>query len=178
MDNQNLMLYKLIILYMLDRTDEYTITNKQITDFIMDKGYTTMFNIHESLSELIDKNFISVSTIRHTQHYQITNQGEEALLYFENRISNTIKQEIREYFKKEKINLKNESEIYADFTMNDHGEYTVECAIKEKRENLIDIKINVPTKELARLICDNWRTKSTDVYQTLINELWTKESSN
>ena len=102
MENQNLMLYKLIILYMLDRTDEYTITNAQITNFILDRNYTTTFNIHESLSELIDKNFISVSTIRNTKHYQITNQGEEALSYFENRISNTIKQEIREYFKKEK----------------------------------------------------------------------------
>ena len=96
MENQNLMLYKLIILYMLDRTDEYTITNAQITNFILDRNYTTTFNIHESLSELIDKNFISVSTIRNTKHYQITNQGEEALSYFENRISNTIKQEIRE----------------------------------------------------------------------------------
>ena len=96
MENQNLMLYKLIILYMLDRIDEYTLTNAQITSFILDKGYTTLFNIHESLSELIDKNFISVTTIRKTQHYKITNLGEEALLYFENRISNNIKQEIRD----------------------------------------------------------------------------------
>ena len=173
MENQNLMLYKLIILYMLDRTDEYTITNSQITDFIMDKGYTGLFNIHESISELIDKEFISVTTIRNTQHYRITNLGEEALLYFENRISNTIKQEIRDYFKKEKINLKNESEIIADYSLNkETNEYTVECAIKERRETLINIKMTVPTKELARSICDNWRTKSTDVYQTLVNESW------
>ena len=167
------MLYKLIILYMLDRIDEYTLTNAQITSFILDRGYTNLFNIHESLSELIDKNFISVTTIRSTQHYQITNQGEEALLYFENRISNNIKQEIRDYFKKEKINLKNESEIIADYSLNkETNEYTVECAIKERRETLINIKMTVPTKELARSICDNWRTKSTDVYQTLVNELW------
>ena len=158
---------------MLDRTDEYTITNSQITDFIMDKGYTGLFNIHESISELIDKEFISVTTIRNTQHYRITNLGEEALLYFVNRISNTIKQEIRDYFKKEKINLKNESEIIADYSLNkETNEYTVECAIKERRETLINIKMTVPTKELARSICDNWRTKSTDVYQTLVNELW------
>lgn len=174
MENQNLMLYKLIILYMLDRIDEYTLTNSQITSFILDRGYTNLFNIHESLSELIDKNFISVTTIRSTQHYQITTQGEEALLYFENRISNNIKQEIRDYFKKEKINLKNESEIFADFIFNEHNEYTVKCAIRERRETLLDIRINVPTKDMARSICDNWRTKSTDVYQYLVNELWDK----
>ncbi len=169
------MLYKLIILYMLDRIDEYTLTNAQITSFILDRGYTNLFNIHESLSELIDKNFISVTTIRSTQHYQITNQGEEALLYFENRISNNIKQEIRDYFKKEKINLKNESEIFADFIFNEHNEYTVKCAIRERRETLLDIRINVPTKDMARSICDNWRAKSTDVYQYLVNELWDKD---
>ncbi|MBR1772671.1 MAG: DUF4364 family protein [Eubacterium sp.] len=173
MENQNLMLYKLIILYMLDRIDEYTLTNAQITSFILDKGYTTLFNIHESLSELIDKNFISVTTIRKTQHYKITNLGEEALLYFENRISNNIKQEIRDYFKKEKINLKNESEIFADYTSK-NNEYVVKCAIRERRETLLDISITVPTEGIARSICDNWRTKSTDVYQYLVNELWSK----
>ncbi len=174
---QNLMLYKLIILYMLDRIDEYTLTNAQITNFILDKGYTGIFNIHESLSELIDEEFISVSTIRNTQHYQITNLGEEALLYFENRISNNIKQEIVDYFKEEKINLKNESQIIADFKPNDNNEYTVQCAIKERRETLVDIKMNVPSKDLARSICDNWRTRSTDVYQMLVNELWIKDQT-
>ena len=166
------MLYKLIILYMLDRIDEYTLTNSRITSFILDKGYTNLFNIHESLSELIDEGFISVSIIRDTKHYKITNLGEEALLYFENRLSNSIKQEILDYFKEEKINLKNESEIYADFYYNDNQEYTVECVIKERRDTLIDLKLNVTSKTLARSICDNWRAKSTDVYQYLINELW------
>ncbi len=169
---EGLMLYKLIILYMLDRIDEYTLTNSRITSFILDKGYTNLFNIHESLSELIDEGFISVSIIRDTKHYKITNLGEEALLYFENRLSNSIKQEILDYFKEEKINLKNESEIYADFYYNDNQEYTVECVIKERRDTLIDLKLNVTSKTLARSICDNWRAKSTDVYQYLINELW------
>ena len=168
---EGLMLYKLIILYMLDRIDEYTLTNSRITSFILDKGYTNLFNIHESLSELIDEGFISVSIIRDTKHYKITNLGEEALLYFENRLSNSIKQEILDYFKEEKINLKNESEIYADFYYNDNQEYTVECVIKERRYTLIDLKLNVTSKTLARSICDNWRAKSTDVYQYLVNQL-------
>ncbi|MBP5192407.1 MAG: DUF4364 family protein [Eubacterium sp.] len=169
---EGLMLYKLIILYMLDRIDEYTLTNSRISSFILDKGYTNLFNIHESLSELINEGFISVSTIRDTKHYKITNLGEEALLYFENRLSNSIKQEILDYFKAEKINLKNESEIYADYYYNENQEYTVECVIKERRDTLIDLKLNVTSKTLARSICDNWRAKSTDVYQYLINELW------
>ena len=110
-----LLLYKLIILFMLDRTD-YTMTNSLISDFIVGKGYTNLFNLHETLSELIDNNFISTDTIRDTIHYKITNSGEEALSYFENRLPYAIKQDILEYLSAERINVKNESEIYADYT--------------------------------------------------------------
>ena len=53
---EGLLLYKLIILFMLDRTN-YTMTNSIISDFVIGKGYTNLFNLHESLSELIDKDF-------------------------------------------------------------------------------------------------------------------------
>ncbi len=166
-----LFLYKIIILYMLDRIDEYTLTNTQLASFILDRGYTNMFNIHESLSEMIDSGFISVSTIRDTQHYKITNLGEEALFYFENRLPDPIKKDILDYFKEEKINLKNESEIYADYYPNDNQEYTVECIIKERKDTLMNLKFNVPTKGLAISICDSWRAKSTEVYEYLMNLL-------
>ena len=35
-------LYKLIVLYMLDRVD-FPLTTSQISEFILDKGYTTYF---------------------------------------------------------------------------------------------------------------------------------------
>ena len=76
----NLVLYKLIILYMLDRVDEYTLTNEKLTSFIQDRGYTSLFNVHESISELIADGFISVNTIRDVQHYQITDDGEKQTL--------------------------------------------------------------------------------------------------
>ena len=55
---EGLLLYKLMILYMLDRTD-YTMTNSLISGFIVGKDYTSVFNLHESLSELINDEFIS-----------------------------------------------------------------------------------------------------------------------
>ena len=37
-----LTLYKLIILYMLDKVD-FPLTNSQLSEFILDKGYTDYF---------------------------------------------------------------------------------------------------------------------------------------
>ena len=39
-----LTLYKLIILYMLDKVN-FPLTNSQISEFTLDKGYTTYFHI-------------------------------------------------------------------------------------------------------------------------------------
>ena len=48
-----LTLYKLIILYMLKKID-FPLTNSQISEFILDKGYTTYFKLQQAISELIE----------------------------------------------------------------------------------------------------------------------------
>ena len=40
-------LYKLIILYMLNQVD-FPLTNSQISEFILDKGYTTYFKLQQA----------------------------------------------------------------------------------------------------------------------------------
>ena len=51
-------LYKLIILYMLDRVNS-PMTNAQISQFILEKGYTTYFTLQEVISTLISDGFIT-----------------------------------------------------------------------------------------------------------------------
>lgn len=48
---ESLTLYKLIVLYMLEKVD-FPLTNAQISGFILDKGYTTYFHLQQALSEL------------------------------------------------------------------------------------------------------------------------------
>ncbi len=171
MNADSIVLYKLIILYMLDRVD-FTLTNAQITDLVIAKKYTDYFTLQSSINEMIETDYISASTIRNSTHYKITMKGEEALAMFENRIPYAIKQDIMEFFDTQRINLRQESEIYSDYQKNENGEYTVSCVIKERNATLIDLKFSVPTKSHAVSICDNWREKSTAVYEQLINSLW------
>ena len=49
-------LYKLIILCMLDQVD-FPLTNSQISEFILDEGYTTYFKLQQALSELLSSGF-------------------------------------------------------------------------------------------------------------------------
>ena len=46
-------LYKLMILYILD-TSEFPLTNSQVCEFLLDKGYTTYFTTQAAISDLIE----------------------------------------------------------------------------------------------------------------------------
>lgn len=175
MTSNGLVLYKLIILYMLDRVD-FPLTNAQLSQFIIDRGYTNFFNLQESLHQLIDDGFISSTMIRNTSHYQSTPEGREALAFFENKLSEGIKQDILTFFNEEKINMKNEMELQADYYPTSRGEYTVVCTINDRSDTVLELKMNVPSKNQAIAICDAWPEKSTSTYQYLLKNLWFEES--
>ena len=176
MGPESIVLYKLIVLYMLDRVN-FTLTNSQISDFVLEKGYTNYFTLQEAINGLIESEFVYVSSIRGASHYKITYKGEEALSMFENRIPYAIKQDILDFFEKQQINLKKETEIQSDYYLNDSNEYTVSCVINDRNEPLLDIKFSVPTQAVAVAICDNWRQKSTEIYDILVKQLWASNTS-
>ena len=57
-----LTLYKLIILYMLQRVD-FPLTKAQISDFILEKQYTSFLTLQQVISELIDADMITAHSI-------------------------------------------------------------------------------------------------------------------
>ncbi len=171
MSDNRLTLYKLIILFMLDRVD-FPLTTSQLSQFILDKGYTNYFSFQQALNELEDAGFIQSEQIRNTTQFHLTPEGKEALDMFDYKISTAIKDDIYAYFAAEKINLRNEVEIFATYYPAKREEYTVQCTILERKETMLDIKLNVPTLEQATRICDTWQEKSNSIYDYLVRQLW------
>lgn len=169
MIDNRLITYKLIVLYMLDRVD-FPLTNSQVSEFILDKGYTDYFTLQETINDLISTEFIKVSTIRNASHYEITPGGHEAMELFDSKLSDAIKLDILHYFEENKIHLKNESNIYADYDIINSA-YRVTCTAKERSDTLLEINILAPTKDRAIEICDNWQNKSQEMYEYLIKNL-------
>ena len=170
MGTESIVLYKLIVLYMLDRVN-FTLTNSQISDFVLEKGYTNYFTLQEAINGLIESEFVYVSSIRGASHYKITYKGEEALSMFENRIPYAIKQDILDFFEKQQINLKKETEIQSDYYLNDSNEYTVSCVINDRNEPLLDMTISVPTHGQAQRMCDAWAARAGDIYAHIMHAL-------
>ncbi len=165
-----LTLYKLIILYILHKVD-FPLTNAQLSGFILEKEYTNYFNIQQAISELTSQELISVSSVRHSSYYRITDAGKETLNFFNNNISDAIKKDIAEYLGKNKYSLREEVSTLADYYEEKKNEYVVRCQVKEQNSSIIDLSLTVPTEETAAAICNNWSKKSQEVYSYLMKTL-------
>lgn len=173
--SESLTLYKLIILYMLNKVN-FPLTNAQISSFILDQEYTNYFTLQQVFSELIDSNLAKLETTRNSSIYTITEEGENTLNYFGNKISNTIKEEIDTFLKENKFDLRNEVSVVADYYKTTNNEYAVRCQVKEKYSDLIDLTLTVPTEEQAASIAANWTKESQEVYAYLMKTLMKKSS--
>ncbi|MCI6868085.1 MAG: DUF4364 family protein [Lachnospiraceae bacterium] len=163
-------LYKLIILYMLQKVD-FPLTHSQISEFILDRGYTTYFTFQSVMSELMDSEMIRQETILNTTYYSLTEAGAEALHYFQNRISKSIRDDIDQYITENKMQLRDEVSVVADYYKNTANEYSVRCLVKEKYSNPIDLTITVPDEAQARIVCRNWKQKCQQIYEYVMKEL-------
>lgn len=171
MTHDPLTLYKLIVLYMLNRVT-FPMTKAQISDFILEKEYTNFLTLQQVINELIDAHLIDAQSIRNRTHLVITSEGEETLGYFENRISLAIKEDINIFFREKEYTMRNEVSILADYYKSTSGEYEAHLVAKDKGISLVDIKLSVPTEDTAAAICDNWQVKNQEVYQKLIEQLF------
>lgn len=163
-------LYKLIILYMLQKVD-FPLTNSQISSFILERGYTSYFTLQAVIAELLESDMVRQETVRNCSYFSLTESGEEALHYFQNRISKPIRDEIDQYLNDNKIQLRDEVSVIADYYKNTADEYSVRCLVKEKYSNPIDLTITVPDEMQAKIVCRNWKQKCQGIYEFVMKEL-------
>ncbi|MDD3184465.1 MAG: DUF4364 family protein [Anaerostipes sp.] len=170
MEQKDLTLYKFMILYLVNKVD-FPLSNSQISEFFLEKGYTTYFKLQQAFHELEDDNMLQSKTIRNASHYSLTEEGQEAINMFESMISEPIKEDILDFLSTKEYELRNEANIEADYFPAKLDEYTVRLRIKEKNSTLLELNMNVTSREQAIHICDHWNDTHSKVYEMLVNEL-------
>lgn len=165
------MLYKLIVLYMLDRVD-FPLTKSQVGDFILEREYTNFLTLQQTIAELIDAGLVTARSDRNRTHLSITDEGRSTLSYFQNRIGDSIKNEINVFFSENEMTMRNEVSVLADYYKSVSGEYEAHLTAKEKDVTVIEITLSVPDEETASAICANWQKKNQDIYQYLTKQLF------
>ncbi|MDO5134406.1 MAG: DUF4364 family protein [Eubacteriales bacterium] len=163
-------IYKLIVLFMLDNA-QGPLTNSQISEYILDREYTNYFHLQQAISELVEAELIEMQTLPATSFYRLTEDGKNALSYFENEISPEIRQEAKDYLQEKGYGTQEQLLAPADYFPTPQGSYGVRCRLITKNVSLIDLSLSVPTLEAAKAICTNWPSKCEDFYGKLMEEL-------
>ena len=155
---------------MLEKVD-FPLTTSQISEFILEKEYTTYFKLQETLAEMEDSGLLRAETTHNRTLYHLTENGLDTIQYFKNKISTAIQHDIDEFLKEKHYDLKEEVAIKSDYYLNTNHEYEVCCQIVENGFSLIDLKLTVPTESEAEAIANNWSARCQVIYTSLLSKL-------
>ena len=91
-------IYKLIILYMLDRAGG-ELTMPRTSSFLIENGYANFETLLQTYDEIEQNGFVTERSMGGKTFLQITEEGEETLGFFADQLPDGIKQQVRTYLK-------------------------------------------------------------------------------
>ncbi len=171
MTQEPMTLYKLIVLYMLDRVS-FPLTRAQIEGFILEREYTNYLTLQQAIGELCEIGLISAKTIRNRTQFMLTDEGRSTLSFFCSSIPEPIKAEIDGYFKENSMELRNAVSVTGRYLKTAGGSYQAVLTATERGETLIELKLSVPDEKTASAVCDHWQRRNETVYAAVMKELF------
>ena len=163
-------IYKLIILYMLDKVST-PLTNQIISDYIIDKGYTNYFNVQKAFSELVESDLIQLETTYKSSYYTLTEAGKETLNLFHSQLSNEIREEILAYLEENRFTILDEMSTVTDYKRLESGDYLATCSIHDNGIPLLEVSLSATSEDEAIGICNHFLEKQQGIYEFLAREL-------
>lgn len=163
-------LYKLMILYMLNKMNSI-LTNSQIADFFISKGYTNFFTVQEALEDMVEENYIKTSFCYNASQYSITPFGSETLSLLEPKLSFAIKCDINDYISENKFDFKTNNSVTADYKTSPNGDFIAHLKALDGTTTLVDINIACINEEQAKSFCSKWKDASFDIYSSIVKIL-------
>ncbi len=163
-------LYKLIVLNIMDEVN-FPLSNGQISEFFLEKEYTSYFHLQQVLNEMLESDLITSESTSNTTYYRMTENGQQTLKFFRKEISEEIINDTKSYLDKHSYRLRTESSAVSDYYQVGDDDYAVHCVVKENGSTLIDLTLHVPSESGAREVCENWKQKSQETYAAIVDLL-------
>ena len=163
-------LYKLMSLYMLEKVN-FPLTNSQLSNFFLNKNYTTYFTLQSVLNDLVEANLITAKQVGNATHYEITDDGKQTLDFFVTDISDAAIADMNSYLEANKFSMRSEAGVTAEYFKSDFNSFTVHCTAREGQNIIFALDIVVPDESVAKSMCINWKSCSAKVYSEVFNTL-------
>lgn len=164
------MIYKISVLLLLSKVDS-PLSNAQIVQFYLDKEYTDYFTIQQVIGDLEDAGLVTVSQSHNNTLYSLTQEGMHTLELMHDKITPAIEEDIISYLGDNKLAIKKDNALSANYDKATGGGYIVHCKYIQDKQVLLDLSIHTTSVQQAETICNNWRARHEDVYMSLMDTL-------
>lgn len=168
----NAKISKLVILFVFDKM-EIPLTEDTIIDMCCSQNSWISYMLcKEILADLVDSGFIVINNSKSGErYYTITTEGRMCLNYFFINIPASMREEISNYVKNNRLNFRRKQEYFRDYSRNDDGSYTVLLKILDPAGPKLELKLNVANRSNAQDIYKKWEEKASQVYGALYDIL-------
>ena len=169
-----LAIYKLIILYLLDKADG-EIAMDRLSSFLLEKGYVNFVNfvsLMQTYAEIEKSGLVRSRNSGDRCFYRITSDGRQTLRIFKADLGREITKQADDFLRSEGTVLRSEQSVRADCIPAENGMYNVILKVMERTDSVMEIRLQVPDKGLAEEICRRWPEKNEKIYNSLIENLF------
>lgn len=159
---------KLLILYIL-KTSPNNLTNNQLTEFILDRGYMNYFALQQYLGEMVEGELIEFIDEADDKSYLILEKGEMSLDLFKNKIPEKIIQELTNEFKLQVITNVKETQVIGEYYPKENNQYSVNLKLVENDETLFSLYFDVASESQGEKFCKLWKEDTESIYKNILN---------
>lgn len=161
---------KLLLLYILN-TIKKPISNTQLTEMVLENNLINYFTLQQYISELEAAKFIRYNDLNDKKLLSLTKEGISVLSYFNNRIAEPKKELIDKKISEKLDSIKKELTTQSDYTPIKSDNFIVELKAFEDQDLLMNLKISVPSKKQALMLCNKWQENSAQIYSDIMTVL-------
>ena len=139
----NTTINKLIMLFVFDKMDFPIMEDTVFNLCTMSNSWISWMECKETVAQLLETGFIYQSVHENKVYYSITPDGRMCLSHFYTRIPSSLRAEITEYVKENRMSFRRKQEYFRNYYKNADGSYTVQLKIMDPAQTMLEIKLNV-----------------------------------
>lgn len=160
--------HKLLLLFVFDKM-EMPLTDNTVFEFCTSSNsWLNYIDCKLALNELIEAEFLgSTENAAKEKLYSLTTKGRTCLAHFFSKLPSSVREDISRQVKLQRMNFKRKQEYFADYDKTSDGNFKVSLSIVEPEQQVIELTLTVPSRELATKICQKWSEKAPAVYQSV-----------
>ena len=171
---QDSTLNKLILLFVFEKM-EIPVSEETLVELCSsdNEWIPNYLECKETLLQLLDAGFVYATTTNAQTGplYTITPDGRVCLAHFFIRIPSSIREDITEFTKENRVRYRKKQEYLSDYKKNPDGSYTVNLKIIEPAQPVLEINLVVPDRHKAKWIFQNWKENAPQIYASLYSQL-------